>query len=163
MVSASVCVHTPVLAHNNGCCQYLSPWGGLISHQNAPRAYHMSLFSPKDCAPLFLVILSFFLKCVNLCMGLLRASFSPLCPIAFMIVFHIVVRSQKSWILWDSSQLCWVQRRLIVVTPPCSDSPPLQGRLNNLEFLLAGCEALKLVKWLFFSPERNFMLFHHLH
>ena len=52
-------------------------WGGLSSHQDVPTAYQVSLFSPKDCAPFFLVILGCFQKWVDLCVGPSRAGFFP--------------------------------------------------------------------------------------
>ena len=43
---------------------------------------------------------------------------------------------------------------------PCSDPPLLQRRLRALGLLLAGHEALQLVKVAFFLFRRNFCLFH---
>ena len=80
MVSVSICVSTPILGHKNGCHQCLSPWGGgpshLMSPWDVPRDYQVSLFSTKDCAPFFLVILRCFVKWVNLCVGPLKAGSS---------------------------------------------------------------------------------------
>ena len=43
---------------------------------------------------------------------------------------------------------------------PCYGPSLIQGKLCTLELLPAGHEALQLVKVAFFSPERNFCLFH---
>ena len=97
--SVSICVSTPVLGHNKGCCQCLSPWRGLTSHWDAPRAYQVSIFLPKDLAPFFLVILGCFPKQGSLCVGLLRAGFFLLLSNSFLGIILIVVSSQQSQVL----------------------------------------------------------------
>ena len=137
--------------------EVLPDWGGLTSHQDTPRAYQVSHFSPKDCALFFLAILGCFLKWVNLCMGPLRAGFFPLCLTAFLGVFPTVVNSQQSQILWHVSQLYWVQRMLIAVTVRCSGPPLLQGRLCTLGLLQAIHEVSQLVKIALFLSRKEFL------
>ena len=112
-------------------------------------------FFTKGLYPFFLVILDCFLKWVTLCMGHLRAGFFHLFLIDFLGLFRIVCNSQQRQILRHLSQLCWVQRMLIVVMFPCSGPLLLQGKLHTLGFLLACCEAPWLVKMAFFSPEMS--------
>ena len=80
--------------------------------------------------------------------------FFPLCPIAFLGVFPIVVSSQQSQILWHLSWLCWVQELLIALVLLCSAPPLLQGRLHTLRLHRSSW------RWHFLSPERNFCLFY---
>ena len=123
-------------------------------------AYLVSLFSPKDFAPFFLVILGCFLRWVNLCMGPLRSGFSHLCPIAFVRVFPVVVNSQGRQILWHSSQLCSVWSMLIVVKHSCSGPIIFQGRLHTWGLLLASWLWSSMAcKGDFFLSRSNFCLF----
>ena len=83
--------------------------------------------------------------------------FPILCLIAFLGVFHLVVNNKQSQILWHLSQLCWVQKLLIVVMPPCSDLLLLQGRLHTLGLALVGHEALQLARVAFFLSKKEFL------
>ena len=82
-------------------------------------------------------------KQVNLCMGPLRAPFYSLMSIAFLDILPCVVSSCKAR---HSSQLCWVQNMLIVLTLLYSGPSFLQGQLHALGLLLISHEALRFAK-----------------
>ena len=160
MVSANVYISTLILGHNDGCCQCLSLRRGFTSHWDVPRAYQVSLFSPKECVPFFLVILGWFPKWGNLCIGPLTARFFPL-YVRYLFWGY-------SPLLLVASKARYYQTHVSVVLSPrdsysgnallfrSSASPEKDANLRIAPSWLQSAMALKVS---FFSPERNFCLF----
>ena len=155
MVSANICVSTPVLGHNNGWHQSVSLWRGLTSHHDAPRAYQVSHLWPKDCSAFFMMILGCSPRQASLCIGPLRAEF-----------FWFSSDSFSGGIPCCSSQRTKPDSKILIEVVPSlkeADSgngltlriPLFQGGLCTLGWLLpshlwssAACEG-----GFFFSPE----------
>ena len=165
MASASVCVSTPELGHENGCSQCFSPSGGSpsLGRSHLPTRWAQNLSSESLCTEGLCTFLSGDFQLLSEINEFVHGHFEkmlflPLMSSRFSKIFLAVVNSQENQILWHLFQLCWVQKLLIVIMLPRSDPPLVQGRLHTLRLLLASCEVPQLEGG-FFPPERNFCLF----